>query len=62
MRGIPPALQIAAENFSPVDVARGESGELSKDEHRRSKRTPARSTISMMISNYLSLGTRRGAY
>ena len=31
MRGTPPALQIAAENFPPVDVARSESGELSTD-------------------------------
>ena len=45
MRGTPPALQIAAENFSSVGVARSESGELSKDEHRPSKRTAARSMI-----------------
>ena len=41
MRGTPPALQvqvqIAAENFPPGDVARGDSGELSKDGHRPSK-------------------------
>ena len=38
-RGTPPALQIAAENFPPRDVARtrSESGELSKDGHRPSK-------------------------
>ena len=36
MRGTPPALQIAAENFPPRDVARSESGELSKDGHRPS--------------------------
>ena len=35
MRGTPPALQIAAENFPPR-VARSESGELSKDRHRPS--------------------------
>ena len=34
MRGTPPALQIAAENFLPGDIARSESGELSEDEHR----------------------------
>ena len=33
MRGTPPALQIAAENF--LDVARSESGELSRDGHDR---------------------------
>ena len=37
MRGTPPALQIAAENFPPRDVARSESGELSKDGHRPSR-------------------------
>ena len=36
-RGTPPALQIVAENFPPRDVARSESGELSKDGHRPSK-------------------------
>ena len=36
MRGTPPALQIAAENFPPRDVARSESGELSKDRLRPS--------------------------
>ena len=36
MRGAPPALQIAAENFPPRDVARSKSGELSKDGHRPS--------------------------
>ena len=36
MRGTPPALQIAAENFPPGDVARSKSGELSKDGHRPS--------------------------
>ena len=39
MLGTPPALQIAAENFRPgrdVDIARSESGELSKDGHRPS--------------------------
>ena len=36
MRGTPPALQIAAENFPPGDVARSESNELSKDGRRPS--------------------------
>ena len=36
MRGTLPALQIPAENFPPRDVARSESGELSKDGHRPS--------------------------
>ena len=38
MRSIPAALQIAAENFPPGDVACSKSGELSKDGHRPSKR------------------------
>ena len=36
MCGTLPALRIAAENFPPGDVARSESGELSKDGHRPS--------------------------
>ena len=34
--GTPTTLQISAENFSPGDVARSESGELSKEGHRPS--------------------------
>ena len=40
MCGTPPALQIADENFLPVDRdvarARSKTGKLSKDEHRPS--------------------------
>ena len=40
MRGTPPALQVAAENFRR-DVALSESGELSKVRHRPSNEWPA---------------------
>ena len=36
MRGTPPVLQIAAENFPQRGVARSKSVELSKDGHRPS--------------------------
>ena len=36
MRGTPPALQIAAENFPQGGVVPSEGGELSRDGHRPS--------------------------